>query len=422
MKFIDLFSGIGGFHKGLLNAGGFKCVFASEINTELQKLYYRNFGIKPAGDIRKVPVTDIPKHDILCAGFPCQPFSLAGKKTGYKCPNDGKLIMDILRVIKHHLPSVLILENVPNILNIEDGKFWKFINSSLNKLSYNIIYKIISPVDIGIPQNRKRVFILGFKNKNHLMGFQWPNKEKSVQKLSTILTSSDGHKKIELEKKNQIQHWQTLLSNCKMNYLSSISIVAPEMGATYPLNFKHLKLKDMCEYKGAYGQKLNSSLSWEDLYMNLPSYSRKMHEVPNWLKDSIIYTRRLYQQNKQFLNQWIKGINKTYNSWQILEWRGVGNQLSLAEHILQFRASGIRVLKPHKIPSLVSMTPTQIPIIGREMRYISKLEAAKLQNLHSLTYIPKNNTLAFKAFGNAVNAKVVELIGQAIRQVYYNNK
>ena len=416
MKFIDLFSGIGGFHKGLLNAGNFKCVFASEINTELQKLYYKNFGIKPAGDIRKVHVTDIPKHDILCAGFPCQPFSLAGKKAGYKCPNDGKLIMDILRVIKHHLPSFLILENVPNILNIEAGNFWKFINNSLNKLGYNIIYKIISPVDIGIPQNRKRVFILGFKDKKHLINFHWPNKKIADQKLKTILVSSDDHKKIESEKNFQIQHWQTLLSSCKINFLSSISIVAPEMGATYPLDFKYLKLKDMYKYKGAYGQKLNDSLSWEDLYMKLPSYSRKIRGVPNWLKDSIIYTRSVYQKNKRFLNKWTKGINKKYNSWQILEWRGIDNQLSLSEHILQFRASGIRVLKPHKIPSLVAMTPTQIPIIGREMRYISKFEAAKLQNLHSLPYISKNDTLAFKAFGNAVNAKIVELIGQAIQK------
>ena len=123
MRFIDLFSGIGGFHKGLLNAGGFECVFASEINTKLQKLYYKNFGIQPEGDIRKVHETEIPKHDILCAGFPCQPFSLAGKKTGYKCPNSGKLIKDILRITKYHLPNFLILENVPNILNIENGKF-----------------------------------------------------------------------------------------------------------------------------------------------------------------------------------------------------------------------------------------------------------------------------------------------------------
>jgi len=134
MRFIDLFSGIGGFHKGLLNAGGFECVFASEINTALQDLYYKNFGIQPKGDIRKIHEADIPKHDILCAGFPCQPFSLAGKKTGYKCPSSGKLIKanfgqgqtnffykcsgsgklikDILRITKHHLPDFIIQEGL----------------------------------------------------------------------------------------------------------------------------------------------------------------------------------------------------------------------------------------------------------------------------------------------------------------------
>ncbi len=417
MKFIDLFSGIGGFHKGLLNAGNFECVFASEINTQLQKLYYKNFGIKPKGDIREICETDIPEHDILCAGFPCQSFSLAGKKDGYKCPNSGKLIKDILRITKYHSPDFLILENVPNILNIEGGKFWKFIKNSFNKLGYEVIYKVISPLDIGIPQNRKRIFILGFKSNKHLKKFQWPNKKQSMKQLKDILISSDSHKKIESEKKLQIQQWQKLLDNCKINTLSSVSIVASEIGATYPLNFKKISLKDMYKYKGSYGEKLNNCTSRNDLLSRLPSYVRKANKVPDWLKNSVVYTRNLYKKNKRFLNSWKKELNKNYNSWQILEWRGSKDNYVLSEHILQFRASGIRVLKPHKIPSLVAMTSTQRPIIGFEMRYISKLEAAKLQNLHSLSFIPDSESLAFKSFGNAVNAKIVELLAQQINLV-----
>ena len=420
MKFIDLFSGIGGFHKGLLNAGGFECVFASEINTELQKLYYKNFSIQPEGDIRKIHEANIPKHDILCAGFPCQSFSLAGKKTGYKCPNSGKLIKDILRITKYHLPNFLILENVPNILNIENGKFWKFIKSSLNKLGYEVIYKVISPLDIGIPQNRNRIFILGFKNTNHSKRFNWPSRKETIKDLSAILISSNNHRKIELEKFLQIEHWQKLLDNCKIKNLSSLSIVAPEMGATYPLDFKNLKLKDMYKYKGAYGKRLNKYTSWDSLFNKMPSYVRKRYKVPNWLKKSIIYTRKLYKENKIFLNSWKKGINKSYNSWQILEWRGENNNYILSKHILQFRASGIRVLKSNKIPSLIAMTSTQRPIIGSEMRYISKFEAAKLQNLHSLNHIPDNETSAFKCFGNAVNAKIVELLAQEIKTACYH--
>ena len=420
MKFIDLFSGIGGFHKGLLNAGGFECVFASEIDKKLQELYYKNFGIKPKGDIRKINAVDIPNHDILCAGFPCQPFSLAGKKTGYKCPNSGKLINDILRIIKHHSPSFLILENVPNILNIENGKFWNFIKKTLNKLGYEVVYKIISPLDIGIPQNRNRIFILGFKNANHLKKFSWPNNKKKINKLNKILMFSKNHKKLEQEKVFQIQHWQKLLNNCKVEDLPSLSIVAQEMGATYPLDFRRFKLKSMYKYKGAYGKKMNNYSTWNSLFQKMPSYVKKQRKVPDWLKESIIYTRNLYKENKKFLDNWKKEINKTYNSWQILEWRG-GREYILSKHILQFRASGIRVLKSNKIPSLIAMTATQRPIIGSELRYISKLEAAKLQNLHSLDYIPENEASAFKYFGNAVNAKIVELLAQKIKKTYYNN-
>ena len=422
MRFIDLFSGIGGFHKGFLEAGGFSCVFASEIDMELQRLYHKNFGIQPEGDIRKIHEANIPKHDVLCAGFPCQPFSLAGKKTGYKCPSSGKLIKDVLRITKYHLPNFLILENVPNILNIENGKFWNFIKNSFSKFGYKLIYNVISPLDIGIPQNRNRIFILGFKNNKHLKKFQWPNKKNTIQKLNKILISCDNHKKVEPKKILQIQHWQKLLNNCKILELSSLSIVAPEMGATYPLDFRSFKLEDMYKYKGAYGKRINGCSSWDSLFQKMPSYVKKECRVPGWLKESIIYTRKLYEKNKIFLNNWKKNINKQYNSWQILEWRGVKNRCLLSEHILQFRASGIRVLKSNKIPSLIAMTSTQRPIIGSEMRYISKFEAAKLQGLHSLDHIPKNETSAFKCIGNAVNAKIVKQLAQEIKIITTKGK
>ena len=421
MRFIDLFSGIGGFHKGLLNAGGFNCVFASEINQELQDIYYKNFGIKPAGDIKKVNESDIPQHDILCAGFPCQSFSLAGKKTGYKCPDSGQLIKDILRIAQYHLPDFLILENVPNILNIEKGKFWKFIKKSFNKIGYQIIYKVISPLDINIPQNRKRIFILGFKSKKHLQNFQWPDKKNSIQPLSQILQHSLNHKKVESAKKRQINHWQNLLNGCKIKTLSSLSIVAPEIGATYPLDFQAFTLKEMVKYKGAYGTKLSNTQTWSSMFSKLPFYIKQDKKVPDWLKESIIYTRSLYKKNKSFLSKWSKEINKTNNSWQILEWRGSKYQYVLSDHILQFRSSGIRVSKPNKFPSLVAINTTQTPIIGSEMRYISKFEAAKLQNLHSLSYMPKSESSAFKALGNAVNAKIVELLAKQIKLVYYTH-
>lgn len=108
MRFIDLFAGLGGFHHGMSNAGGFECVFASELDPELRELYEFNYGLKTWGDIREVREESIPEHDVLCAGFPCQPFSLAGSKKGTECQESGRLIDEILRIAKHQPKRVLL--------------------------------------------------------------------------------------------------------------------------------------------------------------------------------------------------------------------------------------------------------------------------------------------------------------------------
>lgn len=162
--FIDLFAGLGGFHIGLSQLG-MKCVFASEIDKNLALLYEKNFGIRPHGDIRNVREADIPQHDVLCAGFPCQPFSAAGKKKGAKCPKSGKLIDEVLRIAKYHQPKYVLLENVPQILTIQNNEFWNYVVSEFDKIGYKIQYKIYSPEEFGIPQHRKRVFVIAYRDK-----------------------------------------------------------------------------------------------------------------------------------------------------------------------------------------------------------------------------------------------------------------
>ena len=125
--------------------------FACEIDPELRDLYKRNYGILPHDDIRTLNPYDVPSHDVLCAGFPCQPFSLAGKKKGAECPSSGRLIDDVIRIVKLHEPRYVMLENVPNILTIADGSFWKYIQEEFSSLGYTLEYKVISPVDVGIP-------------------------------------------------------------------------------------------------------------------------------------------------------------------------------------------------------------------------------------------------------------------------------
>lgn len=410
MKFIDLFSGLGGFHTGFSNSG-YECVFACEIDENLRTLYKKNYGIEPNGDITKVDEREIPEHDVICAGFPCQPFSLAGQKKGAECPTSGRLIDDVVRIAKHHKPKFVVLENVPNILTIANGSFWEYVVSSFNKIGYNIDYRIISPVDVGIPQNRKRVFVVANRKDIKVNDDIWPSvNNKDTVNLNDFLDNSLEHKKLEPKKLNQINTWQNLIRNCSLPSRGAFSIVAPEFGANYPENFSSLSLEEMKQFKGAYGQALNDCKNWEEIMQRMPSYTQKAKKAANWIKPSIQVSREIYSNNQNFINQWIPSIDKKNNSWQILEWRGKLNHFDLFDHLIQFRASGIRVLKPEIAPSLIAMTPTQIPIVPSEARYLSKHEAAKLQFLHELKHIPENTTKAFKAFGNAVNARIVNLI------------
>ena len=126
-KFIDLFCGIGGFHQAMADLGG-ECVYASDIDADCRKTYERNYGIKPDGDITKVEAKDIPAHNVLCGGFPCQAFSKAGNRLGFADPTKGTLFFDIMRIAKYHKPEYMLLENVRNLASHDGGKTWRGIH------------------------------------------------------------------------------------------------------------------------------------------------------------------------------------------------------------------------------------------------------------------------------------------------------
>lgn len=414
MKFIDLFAGLGGFHVGLAKHGH-ECVFACEVDTGLRQLYEQNHGHLPQGDIRDIPAKDIPPHDILCAGFPCQPFSLAGKKKGAQCPESGKLIDYVLEIAKYHSPKYVLLENVPNILTIESGIFWRYIKSSFENIGYYLNHNVFSPVDFGIPQNRKRVFGVAIRNDINIKKFEWPKPTGLNENcLAKLLEPSIACKKLEPAKKKLLKVWQELLCLLTIGKMPSLSIVAPEFGATYPLNYSELSLHEIKQYRGAYGETLATCTTWEDVEKCMPTYTRASRVVPKWIEKSVQFSRILYSNNVEICDKWKGKINKQYNSWQILEWRGDKHNLNIYSHLVQFRASGVRIMRCDIAPSLISMTPTQIPIIPMKSRYLSPYEAAKLQHLHNLKYLPMAPQRAFKALGNAVNARIVELISERL--------
>ncbi|MGN6519987.1 MAG: DNA cytosine methyltransferase [Dokdonella sp.] len=226
--FVDLFSGLGGFHVGLSRLGH-RCVFACEIDRWLQAAYAENFGMVPAGDIRRIDVDDIPPHDILCSGFPCQPFSLAGKKTGAKCPSSGKLIDDVFRIVDWHQPKYVFLENVPNVLTIAGGSFWAHICMSFHALGYVVEHRIYSPTQFGLPQQRQRLFIVARRRSQP--AFQWPEpKTPRVRPLSEFIRVKDGLRRLEAEKRDVIEKWNEVVSF--LRELSSHTLIASEFGAT----------------------------------------------------------------------------------------------------------------------------------------------------------------------------------------------
>ena len=159
--FVDLFAGLGGFHKAL-EALGCVCVFASELKEDLQKLYHINYPTtRIEGDITKIDPKEIPTHDILCAGFPCQPFSQAGKRQGFNDEKErGNLFNYICDILEVHKPRYVILENVANLKGHDNGNTWETISNKLNDLGYSVKDEIISPHQFGIPQHRKRIYIV----------------------------------------------------------------------------------------------------------------------------------------------------------------------------------------------------------------------------------------------------------------------
>ena len=178
-EFIDLFAGIGGMRLAFQDSGG-KCVFSSEWDKDSQKTYYANFGEMPSGDITKIHTDEIPKFDVLLAGFPCQPFSTIGQRAGFKHETQGTLFYDVLRIISKKRPAAFLLENVKGLVSHDKGKTLEIIKKSLVKEGYEIFYQILDAADYGVPQVRKRIYIVGF-DKSRFKGdidFKWPESNK----------------------------------------------------------------------------------------------------------------------------------------------------------------------------------------------------------------------------------------------------
>jgi len=189
-QYADLFCGLGAFHKAFdicsTSKIQYKCVFACDIDENVRKIYKENYNIIPYGDINKLNIYDLPHIDILCAGFPCQPFSIAGKKEGFNDKNKGNLFYKILEIIDVKTPDIVFLENVKNLYSIHKGETFKIIQNSLHDRGYNISYKVIDSKYYNSPQSRKRIYIICNKNKK----YEFPTIKNNIVPVSSIIDLS----------------------------------------------------------------------------------------------------------------------------------------------------------------------------------------------------------------------------------------
>lgn len=403
IRFIDLFAGIGGFHQALNNIGA-KCVFASEINKDCQTIYKKNFpNTKLFGDIKK-HIKDIPDFDFLCAGFPCQPFSKAGKQKGFKDKNSGTLFFTLMEILKQHNEcKFILLENVKNLADNKEN--WKTIQSELKKLDFYVNKDpiILSPHQFGIPQIRERLFIVGIRTKN---ACQFIKNQKCINEFNLKF----------IKKENQTFNNDTIEKFLDKNVSLSFVISKREKQAILMwykfkkmTNFESVGAPIWAEY---FGYKLNDKefLKFKDhngvLFSNLPE----------WKKTFVLKNRKFYKKYKNIIDKWIKeyDVLNLPLIYQKFEWN-CGGKEDIKNTIIQFRQSGIRVKRKNYFPTLVAINNT--PIIFdkslNEFRNITPRETANLQSFNK-NYKIINENQFYKQIGNAVNVKIIENISKGI--------
>lgn len=439
-RFIDLFAGLGGFHLAL-EALGHECVFASELKEDLQTLYKQNFPNTPIfGDITQIDPKSIPPHDIICAGFPCQPFSQAGKREGFNdAKHRGNLFDYICAIVAVHRPKYLFLENVQNLKNHDNGNTWKVIQEKLAALNYDVRADILSPHQFGLYQHRKRIFIVAVaKEKGTLTHFNFPMPDKGASRfcnINKVIDADDTNVvKLKPETREKLAIWQEFIDETIAHgeSIPSFPIWAMEFGATYDFKGVAPAFQSLDELRGKLGklgQSING-LTKEECIAQLPNYAQtnSSHSFPNWKIRYIEQNREFYERNKFWLNKWIEKIRNFENSHLKMEWNcGVSASTTLEDKIIQFRASGIRVKLPNFAPAL-NLVGTQIPIfpwvkLPSEIlsegepdkgRYMTIREAAAIQGMQDLNFGSLSTTRTLEALGNAINVTLVRRIAKLL--------
>lgn len=381
LTFLDLFCGIGGFHIALNRINKIynlssECVLACDNDKYCNEVYNNNFNILPHNDIKTIDPYSLDNVDIICGGFPCQSFSNAGKK---QMLNDerGLLFDEIIRIAKITSPKFMFLENVKHIRKVGNGEVYKYIISCLENIGYHIQTFDISPHEYGIPQQRNRVYFVCVRNdiyNNNPKDIVLPPKNSvfpdiDFSKFLEDYDNIDDKYKIDGDILNVLKAWDEMI-----HYFEN-------------------------------DEKLSPTIMINEEYNNHTQEDFKNY--PAWRQEYIIKNKPLIKKYKKHFDKWYIKHQNILNKRAIfsqLEWQ-VGPKKSQNESIfdyfIQIRQSGIRVKKAHYFPTLVAINQT--PIYGKEKRYITPRECARLQSFPDSFKIHSNDKQAYKQLGNAVN-------------------
>ncbi|NQX83701.1 MAG: DNA (cytosine-5-)-methyltransferase [Mycoplasmataceae bacterium] len=397
-KFLDLFAGIGGFNQGLKDLGYKHVNIVGEIDEHCKQTYSENYSegqrieFTDVSEIHKNNMTDeeinkkYPDVDLITGGFPCQSFSSAGNKKGFKDETKGTLFFDLARIVEVKKPKYFMFENVKHIVRHDNGNTWKVIMETIKELGYITTKEplIVSPRDFGLLQNRERVFMLGVRKDLLPDNTEWlpydtdfkKEEDKGLEKIENILEKHVDSKYIVNEKLNiALSAWGELIRQVKLIE-----------GKTIPVLWLH------------------SIFSNEDTT-----------NYPSWKIKYIEQMKEFYEYNKEVFDAWMDKYHPLEN-WKIretkLEWQAGKDNNEIKNTLIQFRQSGIRCKKIDKFPTLVAMV--QIPCLydyeNNHFRYLTPRETARLQGFPEDFIIDKFDHQAYKQFGNAVHVKVVHKV------------
>jgi DNA (cytosine-5)-methyltransferase 1 len=374
LTFIDLFCGIGGFHQALTKLGC-KCVLACDIDKNCREVYKRNYGIEPVSDVRTIDSSTLGHVDIICGGFPCQTFSNAGNKKMFE-DERGLLFDEIIKICLVKKPKFMFLENVKHILKVGNGEVIKYIKNKIHKAGYNLQIFNMSPHNYGIPQQRERVYFVCVRkdlyNGNEI---QLPSFSKKI--CLTKFLEKDIPKKYYLDGDilKVLEAWDEMIKVFEV------------------------------------GEKLSPNILIHEVYND--HTEEDFENFATWKKDYITKNKPLIKKYKPKFDVWYKKHEELLKKRIIfgkLEWQvgKVKPDDSIFNYFIQIRQSGIRVKKAEYFPTLVAIS--QIPIYGKEKRYITPRECANLQSFPESFVIPENDRHSYKQFGNSVNVDNVKTV------------